>query len=87
MRFLIIFTLFISNTLASETSNIENLVVNKELKTYDNIIFLDSQKKIVKQSHATQPTLPQGKLFGTLPDHPTTLPMISTSLLTFPWSP
>ena len=50
MRFLIIFTFFISNTLASETSNIENLVVNKELKTYDNIIFLDSQEKIIKLS-------------------------------------
>ena len=50
MRFLIIFTFFISNTFASETSNIENLVVNKELKTYDNIIFLDSQKKIIKLS-------------------------------------
>ena len=50
MRFLIIFLLFISSSLASETPNIENLVVNKELKTYDNIIFLDSQKKIVKLS-------------------------------------
>ena len=50
MRFLIIFTFFISNTLASETSNIENLVVNKELKTYDNITFLDSQEKIIKLS-------------------------------------
>ena len=50
MRFLIIFTFFISNTFASETSNIENLVVNKELKTYDNIIFLDSQEKIIKLS-------------------------------------
>ena len=50
MRFLIIFTFFISNTLASETSNIENLVVNKELKTYDNIIFLDSQEKLIKLS-------------------------------------
>ncbi len=50
MRFLIIFTLFISNTLASEISNIENIVVNKELKTYDNIIFLDSNEKIIKLS-------------------------------------
>ena len=50
MRFLIIFLLFISSSLASETPNIENLVVNKELKTYDNIIFLDSQKKIIKLS-------------------------------------
>ena len=50
MRFLIIFILFISNTLASEISNIENIVVNKELKTYDNITFLDSNKKIIKLS-------------------------------------
>ena len=50
MRFLIIFTLFISNTIASEISNIENIVVNKELKTYDNIIFLDSNEKIIKLS-------------------------------------
>ena len=50
MRFLIIFILFISNTLASEISNIENIVVNKELKTYDNIILLDSNKKIIKLS-------------------------------------
>ena len=50
MRFLIIFLLFISSSLASETPNIENLVVNKELKTYDNIIFLDSQEKIIKLS-------------------------------------
>ena len=50
MRFLIIFLLFISSSLASETPNIENIVVNKELKTYDNIIFLDSQEKIIKLS-------------------------------------
>ena len=50
MRFLIIFTLFISNTLASEISNIENIVVNQELKTYVNIIFLDSNEKIIKLS-------------------------------------
>ena len=48
MRFLIIFTLFISNTLAGEISNIENIVVNKELKTYDNITFLDSNGKMLK---------------------------------------
>ena len=50
MRFLIIFIFFISNTLASEIPNIKNIVVNKELKTYDNIIFLDSKEKIIKLS-------------------------------------
>ena len=48
MRFLIIFTFFISNALADEIPNIKNLVVNKELKTYDNIIFLDSKEKLIK---------------------------------------
>ena len=50
MRFLIIFIFFISNTLASEVPNIRNIVVNKELKTYDNITFLDSKGKIIKLS-------------------------------------
>ena len=48
MRFLIIFTFFISNALADEIPNIKNLIVNKELKTYDNIIFLDSKEKLIK---------------------------------------
>ena len=50
MRFLIIFIFFISNTLASEIPNIKNIVVNKELKTYDNIVFLDSKENIIKLS-------------------------------------
>ena len=50
MRFLIIFIFFISETLASEIPNIKNLVVNKELKTYDNITFLDSKKQLIKLS-------------------------------------
>jgi|TARA_Y100000389_G_scaffold27830_1_gene23861 thiol-disulfide isomerase/thioredoxin len=50
MRFLIIFIFFISNTLASEIPNIKNIVVNKELKTYDNIVFLDSKEKLIKLS-------------------------------------
>jgi thiol-disulfide isomerase/thioredoxin len=50
MRFLIIFIFFISNTLASEIPNIKNIVVNKELKTYDNIVFLDSKEKIIRLS-------------------------------------
>ena len=50
MRFLIIFIFFISNVLANEMPNIKNLVLNKEPKTYDNIIFLDSDEKFVKLS-------------------------------------
>ena len=48
MRFLIIFTFLISNVLANEVPNIKNIVVNKESKIYDNITFLDSNKKIIK---------------------------------------
>ena len=36
--------------LASEVPNIKNIVVNKELKKYDNITFLDSNEKIIKLS-------------------------------------
>ena len=38
-----------------------------------------SQKKLVKQSHGNWDPSPETKPFGTQPDHPTTLPMISTS--------
>ena len=50
MRFLIIFIFFISNVLANETPNIKNIVITKELKTYDNITFVDSKEKIIKLS-------------------------------------
>ena len=50
MRFLIIFIFFISNALASEIPNIKNIVVNKELKTYDNIEFLDSKERVIRLS-------------------------------------
>ncbi len=50
MRFLIIIIFFISNASAIETPNIKNIVVNKELKTYENITFLDSNEKIIKLS-------------------------------------
>ena len=39
MRFLILFLLFMSNAFGNEIPNIKNLVVNKELKTYENITF------------------------------------------------
>jgi len=41
MRFLIIFILLISNLFAATEPNIKNIVVNKEPKTYDSVIFLD----------------------------------------------
>ena len=45
MRILIIFIFLITNSLASEMSNIKNLVINKELKKYEDLTFLDSTKK------------------------------------------
>ena len=45
MRILIIFIFLISNSLASEISNIKNLVINKELKKYEDLTFLNSKKK------------------------------------------
>ena len=43
MRFLVIFIFLISNTFANETPNIKNLIINKELKEYTNLTFLDDQ--------------------------------------------
>ena len=48
MRFLIIFIFLISSGLANEVPNIKNIIVNKDLKTYDNIAFLDSDEKLIK---------------------------------------
>tara|TARA_B100000035_G_C20809785_1_gene469356 strand:- start:212 stop:721 length:510 start_codon:yes stop_codon:yes gene_type:complete len=50
MRFLVIFIFIISAAIANEAPNIKNLVINNELKIYDEISFLDSNKKIVKLS-------------------------------------
>ncbi len=50
MRILIIFIFLISRVLAEDSTNIKNLVINKELKVYDNIEFLDSNEKIIKLS-------------------------------------
>ena len=41
MRFLIIFIFLLSNSFAEEPVNIKNLVINKELKKYDDLRFLD----------------------------------------------
>ena len=45
MRILILFTFFITNTLANELPSLKNLVVHKNPKTYSNIIFLDNEDK------------------------------------------
>ena len=41
MRILILFTFFITSTLANELPDLKNLVVHKKPKTYNNVIFLD----------------------------------------------
>ena len=45
MRFLILFTFLISNVLADDLPKIKNMVIHKDLKTYDNVIFLDQKDK------------------------------------------
>ena len=45
MRILIIFIFLISNSFATEVIDIKNLVINKELKKYDDLTFLDAQNK------------------------------------------
>ena len=43
MRFLILFTFLVSNTLADDLPKVKNMVIHKDLKTYDNVIFLDQK--------------------------------------------
>ena len=50
MRFLIIFIFLLSNSSANEITDIKNLVINKELKKYDNLTFLDVKNKQIKLS-------------------------------------
>ena len=45
MRLLIIFILMLSNSFASDASDIENLVINEELKNYSDITFLNIKNK------------------------------------------
>ena len=47
MRFLIVFIFLITNSLANETPNIKNLIINKELKKYGDLTFLDGENKLV----------------------------------------
>ena len=41
MRILIIFIFLLSNSFADDASNIKNLIINKELKKYEGLTFLD----------------------------------------------
>ena len=43
MRLLIIFIFLITNSFAEEAFDIKNLIINKELKKYDNLSFLDDK--------------------------------------------
>ena len=45
MRILIIFIFLISNSVANEITNIKNLVINKDLKKYEDLTFFDSKKE------------------------------------------
>ena len=45
MRFLIIFIFLLTNSLADEATGIKNLVINKELKKYDGLTFLDAKNE------------------------------------------
>ena len=50
MRFLIIFIFLASNSFASEIADLKNLVINKELKKYDDLTFLDVDNRQVNLS-------------------------------------
>jgi thiol-disulfide isomerase/thioredoxin len=45
MRFLIIFIFLTTNVFANDLSEIKNVVIHKEPKLYDNVIFLDKKDK------------------------------------------
>ena len=51
MRILIIFIFLISNSFASEATGLKNLIINEELKKYDNITFLDGKNKQISLNH------------------------------------
>ena len=43
MRFLILFTFLITNVFANDVSEIKNIVIHKDPKTHNNVIFLDKK--------------------------------------------
>ena len=50
MRFLIILIFLIFNSFAIEASDIKNLVINKDLKKYEDLTFLDDQNNQINLS-------------------------------------
>ena len=48
MRFLIIFIFLLSNCFAEEVFDLKNIVINKELKKYDDLRFLDDKSEEIK---------------------------------------
>ena len=47
MRFLILFIFLTTNVFANDVSEIKNIVIHKDPKVYDNVIFLDKNDKII----------------------------------------
>ena len=45
MRVLVLFIILTTNVLANDISEIKNIVIHKDLKIYDNVIFLDKKDK------------------------------------------
>ena len=45
MRFLILFIILTTNVFANDVSEIKNIVIHKDLKVYDNVIFLDKNDR------------------------------------------
>ena len=45
MRFLILFIFLNTNVFANVVTDFKNIIVHKDLKTYDNVIFLDKKDK------------------------------------------
>jgi len=45
MRFLILFIFLTTSVFANDVSEIKNIVIHKELKVYDNVIFFDKNDK------------------------------------------
>ena len=45
MRFLILFIFLTINVFANDVSEIKNIVIHKDPKVYDNVIFLDKNDK------------------------------------------
>ncbi|MDC0850804.1 TlpA disulfide reductase family protein [Candidatus Pelagibacter sp.] len=43
MRFLILFTFLITNVFANDVPEIKNIIIHKNPKTHDNVIFLDKK--------------------------------------------